>query len=457
MNKIIVLLSLLLSSPCWATTYFLANASTSPVGNDSNNGLSAGAPWLTPNHALNCGDTIVAAASAAYNRTNFTAGEWGTVTCAAGNNVAWLTCAVFDACKITAASFGGPWISSSYWGIQGWEVSTTGATDGACFTAEPNFGAVANIHHIVFADNICNGAFGSGFFTFPNGSFGVDYLAIVGNISYNAAQGSSECWSGINIVAPISTDSLPGTHIYVAGNFTWGNINPNPCAGMTPTDGEGVTLDSFDVNSYAQQSVVANNIALGNGASAVKVTGATKARVYVYGNTAYGNNVSTNASDAECGEFVSQNSANTEYYRNLVRTATTNGCGANPIYLFFMVASPLTGDVVYQNFGYSSVGNNTQPSSGFTFGPNNTFGTDPLFAGAAVPGAPSCGSFASVPACMASVIANFVPTVSVAKAYGFQQPTSSSAYDPMYPQWLCTTSLPSGLVTPGCVTGSVMR
>lgn len=43
-----------------AATYYVASASSSPAGNDSNNG-SIGAPWLTLNHAMQtiaCGDTV---------------------------------------------------------------------------------------------------------------------------------------------------------------------------------------------------------------------------------------------------------------------------------------------------------------------------------------------------------------------------------------------------------------
>jgi hypothetical protein len=55
---------------------------------------------------------------------------------------------------------------------------------------------------------------------------------------------------------------------------------------------------------------------------------------------------------------------------------------------------------------------------------------------------------------MATVIANFTPTTAAAKAYGYQIPGTASIYDPLYPQWLCNVTLPAGLVTPGCLTGS---
>src|SRR6201999_487629 len=75
-----------------AKTYYL-----SPTGSDFNSGQSPSVPWLYPNHPLNCGDVIVAAASTTYSSAIFYTGKWGTVTCPAKNNVAWLQCATFDA------------------------------------------------------------------------------------------------------------------------------------------------------------------------------------------------------------------------------------------------------------------------------------------------------------------------------------------------------------------------
>src|ERR1700688_834034 len=101
----IILFILLCAVDARATNYFLNTAAGG--GSDANNGLTSGAPWLSPNHSVNCGDVITAAASTAYAAANFTSGKWGTVTCAGGNNVAWLKCATFDACKITSTTVHG--------------------------------------------------------------------------------------------------------------------------------------------------------------------------------------------------------------------------------------------------------------------------------------------------------------------------------------------------------------
>ncbi len=79
-------------------TYYLAPAAAG--GNDSNNGLSP-AQTLAYTESLRqlwrchfCGSEYGLLCSEFH-------GIFGTVTCAAGNNVAWLKCATFDACKIS--------------------------------------------------------------------------------------------------------------------------------------------------------------------------------------------------------------------------------------------------------------------------------------------------------------------------------------------------------------------
>ena len=224
---ILVTLFSVLAYPTFANTYYIAPASAG--GRDSNNGTSASIPWLTPNHAVNCGDVILAAAGT-YAEGNFRPGEWGTVTCSAGNNVAWLKCATFDTCKIviSSASHDAMTPTKSYWGIQGWEVTALTVSTNQCFEAYPS-DYTHTVHHIIFANNIANGC-GDGAFTTgasaPN--VGVDYVAIIGNIAYNGAQDNAECYSGIDIVVPVNSDTLPGTHMYIAGNFVWGNVIPIP-------------------------------------------------------------------------------------------------------------------------------------------------------------------------------------------------------------------------------------
>lgn len=455
-----------LASPAWATTYYLAPAASG--GSDSNNGTSASTPWLTPNHSVNCGDVIQAAASTSYSEANFNQGNWGTVTCTGSPNVAWLKCITFDACKVTSSG-GNPgfYVDHSYWGVQGWEITITANTYAGCFLGAPNSSMQISVHHIIFANDICNGGYAGGIGCGISGTGSADYCAIVGNIAYNAAAGSY-CYSNIDIYEPLDYDSVPGTHIYIGGNFSFGALNsPNCNGGFPATDGEGINIDTLDGSqgapaSYTQQVLVDNNIVLNNGGRGIEVENNTMctscATIYIRHNTSWGNSTDTSQTGGYCGEMQINTAYNIQSYFNLSVPKAATSCGTNTIYAFQVTGSPSATDQIYNNWGYSPFGNNSNivSSSGFSFAPTNTFGTNPSFANPVGPSAPSCGSFASVPACMATVIANFTPTNASAVSYGYQIPSTAQTYDPMFPQWLCNVNLPAGLVTMGCLALSAL-
>jgi hypothetical protein len=456
----------LLLSFCWpvamlaSTTYYL-----SPSGRDSNNGLSSGAPWLTPNHTLNCGDVILATPSASYNAANFGSGKWGFVSCPSGNNVAWLKCQQFDACKITSNNQpAGIWVDRSFWGVQGWEVTmTSGATWGGCFVAAPNYQNPQEIHHIIFANNVANGCQANGIASTNRSTWAsVDYFAVVGNIVYNASQSNTECYSGISINEPIQSDWQAGTHIYVAGNFSYGTFDRNPCAGGRPYDGEGIIFDTLDgsvsgiASPYGAQVLADNNILISNGGRGLEVghndAGAPpNATVYIRHNTLWGNNRDENQNTQGCGELSLNRTSNSVATYNLSVTSSPTGCGYFAIYPLAVTQSNGT-DQVTHNLAYSPSGTNLESwdNGSFSYGSTNTVGIDPRFANPVVPGAPYCGGTSSAANCMAPVVANFTPGAAAALGFGYQKPGTSAIYDPLYPQWLCNVNLPSGLVNNGC-------
>jgi hypothetical protein len=51
---------------------------------------------------------------------------------------------------------------------------------------------------------------------------------------------------------------------------------------------------------------------------------------------------------------------------------------------------------------------------------------------------------------MATLVSNFTPTAANTINYGYQKPKSGSVADPLFPRWLCTANVPSGLITMGC-------
>jgi hypothetical protein len=443
------------SSSAHATTYYL-----SPSGNDSNNGLWTDYAWASPNHSLNCGDVIIASAGY-YNNANFYTGKWGYVNCPAGNNVAWLTCATFDACKIYASVNQGMWVDRSYWGVQGWEVSTNANdTYGTCFLASPNYDNPATIHHIIFANDVANGCSQSGFGATNRGYGGVDYFNVLGSVAYNAAQGTNTCASGITIYQPVLSDAAWGTHIYVAGNFSYANIEPNYCNGGSPTDGEGIIFDEFDgaqsgIATYGAQAVAYSNIVVGNGSKGVETNGnqagAWNANLWLNQNTVWGNNAATNQTWLGCAEISVVSSKNVHTYGNLASTRSATGCGGYAIYAMAFAGADGS-DTADNNFAFGYDGNNTfvWDVGSFFWNADNQLGASPAFENPSVPGAPNCSGTANVPACMATMVANFTPTAPNSSGYGYQKPRSGSVPDALFPRWLCSANVPSGLITMGC-------
>ena len=440
-------------TPATGTVYYLAPAADG--GSDFNNGLSASAPWLTPKHAVNCGDVIIAAPSSSYSGANFTAGRWGTVTCAGGNNVAWLKCATFDACKITSTPSGSIWIDKPYWGVQGWEVN--GSNNGDCFAASPSPSNPVTVHHVIFANDVATGcgtaSFGSSNL-FQSTTASSDYIAIVGTISYNTASGPTICGEGITIYQPILSDSNPGTHFYIAGNFAWGNVNGITCNGGHPQDGEGIILDTFNgsaggITPYAGQTVVENNIVLFNGGRGIQVVQNSAGTIYFRQNTIYGNNTDVTQGGACAELLVNTDTAPTYVTNNIAMTTAATTCNGSTWWAYLEINS--TALQISSGSAYSPAGH-TCGNIGGTFSCSGATltTTNPSFASPSNPGVPSCGSFSSVPACMATVIANFTPTNPSAASYGYQIPSATPTFDPLFPQWLCNVNLPPGLVTMGC-------
>lgn len=320
--------------------------------------------------------------------------------------------------------------------MQGWEVTTSEYIYGACFHAGPSSGSV---HHIIFANNVANGCMGGGFKAYDKStSVSVDYIAYVGNIAYNSTQGSGACYSGLNIYQPIASDASPGTHMYIAGNFSYRNMEPPICAGTAPTDGEGVNLDTFDFGQgggppYLQQAVVENNILAGNGGRAIEIensnAGPSQAPIFIEYNTTYGDNAAPNGAYCQGNGEISLVAAYpVTVAHNLVQTNAVTGCSGDKIY-GLEVSQDNSTTIVDGNWVDGLDGNNTflYASGSFAFGSANVLGTSPNFANPAIPPVPSCGGTANVPACMQTLIANFTPLTQGALSYGYQPPSAEQA------------------------------
>jgi hypothetical protein len=264
----------------------------------------------------------------------------------------------------------------------------------------------------------------------------------------------------LSFFAPVASDTNPGTHLYAAGNFAWGNTSS--CG-----DGEGLIDDTIDgqeagwpnTHTYVPQIVNTNNILIYNSGPGLQIDlnmngSGPWAPIYVTHNTVANNGIGLSGA-SYCAQIVVGTTVNAQASGNLSATYQQHCFGGNSITSWAEAAVSVntTTDSISGDFAYSSFGNSVAgvDSIGFTPGPNNITTIDPVFANPVDPGPPSCGSFASVPACMSNVISNFTPTNATAKSYGYQIPSNTSVHDPFFPQWLCgVTNLPPGLVTMGC-------
>ena len=165
------------SAPAFAIYYMAVD------GNDSYDGLAAAhttgihGPWLTPNHAVNCGDVIYAEPGI-YNSS---ARLWNISTtvsnCPSENNIYAAQIICKDAFSCSTSSSGNGYsavkIVASNIALQGWVLSSF-HPDAACAAINPQSNTI--LHHVAFVNNICNGAFAEGFGSYPRAAFyGVDY------------------------------------------------------------------------------------------------------------------------------------------------------------------------------------------------------------------------------------------------------------------------------------------
>ncbi len=478
----------------------------SPTGSDSNSGTSASSPWLTPNHAVNCGDVIIAAAGTYTNQFNQ---SWGTVSnCPStsggidgrgGVYFATILCAGPDleACQVNsggnAAAFDIQ--QQSNWAVEGFKATSGGANTSNQVT--PAFAADCGIsigpcnagifHHFAFINDVAyDSSDGFGLAgCCGNGSSGIDYIAVVGDIAENSAQGNpanSYCVAAIDIVGPINYDTKPGTHMYVYGNFSYNNRTS--CA----TDVENYMFDTWDVNGYSSLGVAQNNMGWLSGRFGLHVFDQqikpTNATVSILNNTLFGSN---QLNDSCCYGYANGdiNIANSNSSGNSIWGGVTiqdnlvqknqawqgGNSSGYPVFAF-VIGGPYSNVTVggngSQNYFYGLAtdcnGNACLPSSApygaESFGAESNLGTNyytsPAFQNTSdlisnQSGTPNCTGFSNTTICMGynanthklinpSAIYDLQPTASGASAAGYQLPSTncvtSGPIATYYPTWL---------------------
>ena len=298
-------------------TYYM-----SPTGSD-NTGLSAATAWASPNHAVNCGDVIIAAAGT-YSTGQF-GDKFGVVSkCPStsggidgtgGVYFAVLLCAGPDlmSCNITTKGGGDPLTLvelnttnvggtftnavANYWAIEGFNLNSTPNSRG--FGHRTCNSSNGLIHHFAFINNIISNsrqAVGGNDCGANSGSSveGADYEAIVGNIAQNANQEGT--YSGGICVAAFDFTNLgqynttAGTHAYAYTNYAMANLVP---ACEKYYDGEAFMTDLPNVHLFEGTVVYANNIAYDSSRACIQLTGGGSQPVTfkIYNNTCYANNM----------------------------------------------------------------------------------------------------------------------------------------------------------------------
>ena len=456
-------------------TYFM-----SPTGSDSNNGLTAATAWATANHAVKCGDVIIAAAGS-YN-TSLPGEGFGAVSnCPSASGgidgtggiyFATLLCGgtYVGACTITEPNKTA-FEPTSNWAIEGWQVSGIGAGYTAFMPYACTSGTV--LHHIALINDISfnlGQAYGTndcGMSGAGKTSPGSDYVAVIGNIAQNAAQ-NTICLAAIDGVGVARYDAIPGTHIYFYGNFAWANLV------RCNTDGEAFMFDTLDGNGFAGTAIMANNIAWDSERYGIQVydqnINSNAPTVKLYNNTLFDNNNDTSGTArAVVGEINIQNSTGSPFlwtissYNNISKPNFATNASGEYVYSELVNAggsNVTVGGSNSQNIfkGKQTACYGTTCDPGFNVvsyasGPlgTNTY-SDPLFTNTSDllsnrNGAPNCSSFANVTACMGwnantstltpdTPIYDLTPAASGVSKKGYQLPSTTCAANADYPAWL---------------------
>ena len=435
--------------PYGGATYYM-----SPTGSDSNNGTSSGTPWATTAHNIHCADTILAAAGE-YAPQSFGFFTWGTVSCPANDNVAWVKCATAFTCDVNGdyLNKGAINIDVSYWGVQGFTATDQVNQNGACFSIQPRTNVT--IHHVVFANDVANicplGGFGSSEYGGATGPGSVDYTMFIGDLVWNGAHSPLFCGSAMAQNSLTASDLAPGPHILWAQNVvvtTWSGVN---CAGNGQgggeTDGQGYMLDDLFQHNYLGLVVLENNLAVGNGGAGWHINSFTVTRVR--NNTFVGDIQDPNNCPNTIGEMwtnagiatVTNNIAVSYIYRRCSALQAfaqdIEGMSSGTIIdlNWLWNTADNTQIAVTWNSGFgcangSQVPNPGQNSYNSLHCPGDVVG-DPLLVGPTAPPNSEwvCSGISDTWTCTAAFRARFVPTASGSSGFGFMVPVAADQYN----------------------------
>ena len=166
--------------------------------------------------------------------------------------------------------------------------------------------------HVTIQNNIVHDQPGAGIWAGHG-----DYISILGNTAYRNAFWSSSADSGISVGWMVSTDANTGYKTIVAGNTVYDNRENIPWSSAGKiTDGNGIIVDSDNLTGYNGRTLVANNVAYGNGGTGAHAYNSNN--VDFFYNTAYRNNQTASLQE---GQIVSQASTGNRIENNILVAA----------------------------------------------------------------------------------------------------------------------------------------
>ncbi|MBC7888459.1 MAG: choice-of-anchor D domain-containing protein [Ferruginibacter sp.] len=346
---VLAVLTIIFISPVLATNYYVDAVN----GNNSNNGLSAGAAKLSIQAASNLtnpGDTVFIM-NGTYIATNNSNQSIVTITRSgtAGNYITYkpfpghtpkmlhlsgLTYQVWRAIAIKASyividgiEIEGANASLNYAdAYQTWQDYENGIKDWPKISSF-NCGSIdisgsENPHHVIIRNCKIHDT-GGGI-----GGSNCDYITIENNLVYNNCWYSMYAGSGMSILDPKSIDTITSYKMFIRNNIVHNNKTLIPWERINAlSDGNGIILDvnignGTTVAPYIGRYLVENNVSYNNGGGGVHAYKA--AHVDIINNTAYNNGTVVGYPEIDANQC-----SDVKIYNNIMYARTGGNCNGN--------------------------------------------------------------------------------------------------------------------------------
>ena len=246
------------------------------VNADDSAGVRPNCAWATPNHAISCGDVIIAAAGTytggkfvrTMNTPTNCPSTTGGIDGTGGIWFAIVLCGAADlrSCKIADPGYGNAAVEwyggAKYWSVQGFAIENVSNRNGFSVRIAGDLSGGFSSHHIAIINNVIYNSWQAIGVNDGGGQQGLnppalDYFAAVGNISQNGAL-NPICLGAIDPVGTGATDSnTTAIKGFIAGNFSFHNWNAS-C--NTKYDTESFMFDSLDVHGSNGIWTMYNNV-----------------------------------------------------------------------------------------------------------------------------------------------------------------------------------------------------